>query len=151
MLRNVSSEERGEQTKYSPISSAKIAKQSAKKFESWCKTKHDNFNIWMQVCYAHWIHCKSLLLDVQLLVALTELRKNTQNFIFAWKIHTKFCLHKNQCKILLARGLSIQQLSALVKQLCKFGNISKSPFCIRLSKRASFFLNASIFLLSQKR
>jgi len=25
----------------------------------------------------------------------------------------KFCLHKNQCKILLARGLSIQQLSAL--------------------------------------
>jgi len=58
-----------------------------------------------------------------LLVALTELRKNiithivpwknTQNFIFAWKIHTKFCLHKKQCKILLARGLSIQQLSAL--------------------------------------
>ena len=56
-----------------------------------------------------------------LLVALTELRKNvityiaprknTQNFVFAWKIHKKLGLHKKQGKILLARGLSIQQLS----------------------------------------
>jgi len=52
MFRNVSSEERGEHTKYierfqenvcktnikSTTSSAKIAKQSAKKLESWCKT-----------------------------------------------------------------------------------------------------------------
>jgi len=53
MLRNVSSEERGEQTKYigeclqenvcttnikSTTSSAKIAEQSAQKLESWCTT-----------------------------------------------------------------------------------------------------------------
>jgi len=53
MLQNVSSEERGEQTKHigewfqesvcktnikSPTSSAKIAKQSAQKLESWCTT-----------------------------------------------------------------------------------------------------------------
>jgi len=53
MFRNVSSEERGEQTKYigerfkenvcrtnikSTTSSAKIAKQSAQKPESWCTT-----------------------------------------------------------------------------------------------------------------
>jgi len=54
-----------------------------------------------------------------LLVALTELwkniiihivpRKNTQSFIFAWN----FVCTKKQRKILLARGLSIQQLSAL--------------------------------------
>jgi len=52
MLRNVSGEEIGEQTKYigelfqenvcktnnkSEVSSAKIAKQSAQKLESWCK------------------------------------------------------------------------------------------------------------------
>jgi len=56
-------------------------------------------------------------------VALTELwkriithivqQKNTQNFFFKWKSHTKFFFTKNQRKILLARGLSIRQLSAL--------------------------------------
>jgi len=38
MFRNVSSEERREKTKFSTTSSAKIAKQSAKKLESWCTT-----------------------------------------------------------------------------------------------------------------
>jgi len=46
MLRNVSSKERREQTKFATTSSAKIAKQSAQKLESWCTMlKHDNFNI----------------------------------------------------------------------------------------------------------
>jgi len=61
MLRNVSSEERGEQTKYigecfqenvyktnikSTTSLAKIVKQSAQKLQSWCKTlKRNNFKI----------------------------------------------------------------------------------------------------------
>ena len=58
-----------------------------------------------------------------LLVALTELRKNVityiaprknpQNFIFAWKIHKNLVCTKKQGKYLLARGLSIQQLSTL--------------------------------------
>ena len=58
-----------------------------------------------------------------LLVALTELRKNDityivprnnmQNLIFAWKINKKLGLHKKTTQNLLARGLSIQQLSAL--------------------------------------
>jgi len=62
---------------------------------------------------------------IDICVALTELQKkkiithiapqkNTQSFIFAWKSHTKFSLHKKkQRKILLARGLSIRQLPAL--------------------------------------
>jgi len=36
MLRNVSSEERREQTKFGTTSSAKMAKQSAQKLDCWC-------------------------------------------------------------------------------------------------------------------
>jgi len=82
---------------------------------------------------------------IDICVALTELQKkkiithiapqkNTQSFIFAWKSHTKFSLHKKkQRKILLARGLSIRQLPAL-----GCWNVTLLLFMLLLQKKCEY-------------
>ena len=89
-----------------------------------CRSLNNSVWFWFDCNVQHYfVSIRKTFIDIY--VALTELQKkkflhtlyhtkNTQNFIFAWKSHTKFSLHnKNKAKFLFARGLSIRQLPAL--------------------------------------